>query len=185
MGLWCETQCKNYWSTRSENNQGCQLQHSPLCYFSWKNEPPGWQNSYHGNGSEPKVTSLDRSPTSSIYLVRDLGRAGSLPWTSTTTWAGHTPRTANSQASRGRALTSVIEAELMETMVTQALCKTGSLHFDLTDKDVWPYCLSDFNYFSKDRNQKLWHTRMWGVWGVVGRQIFSQPLIKKFQHTEK
>lgn len=83
-----------------ENNQGCQLQRSPLCYFSWKNEPPGWQNSYHGNGSEPKVTSLDRSPTSSIYLVRDLGRAGSLPWTSTstTTWAGHTPRTANSQA---------------------------------------------------------------------------------------
>lgn len=88
MGLWRETQCKNYWSTRSENNQGCQLQRSPLCYFSWKNEPPGWQNSYHGNGSEPKVTSLDRSPTFSIYLVRDLGRAGSLPWTSTSTWAG-------------------------------------------------------------------------------------------------
>ena len=48
---------------------------------------PLWQMSYCGNSSEPGVSGLDSSPPSSMYLVCDLGRGGSLPWTSSTKWA--------------------------------------------------------------------------------------------------
>lgn len=50
-----------------------------LLYVNWKNELlQGGKWAIMETGSEPEVTSLDRSPTS-IYLVCDLGRAGSLP----------------------------------------------------------------------------------------------------------